>query len=292
VRDRKFAGFSVSTTTAPDSAIGTYYDQGDTVDSSYGEQSDGYGQINHLSEKIYSTSQAISSNGLTCAGHYDSRYKYFVGLGRQVVEDFASDGSHRDKATDYFYSTTTDDLLQTVEYGEVTANPNGTFNDIGSDARATNYTYAQSTSTNLSVPVEKTSGTAFFQATSTATSSASVNVLVVAVVEAEELARMLDSEEVAQVQVALYMTQHTWFRHRHIPSPSAVQVPVVQIPTSVGAPESVSVFDTITAYGGGGGGSDWQPPSSGGSGGGGDASGSSEHPERQDKEMRVHKNKW
>jgi len=107
---------------------------GDTVDSSYGEQSDGYGQINHPFRKdIFDLSGNLKQRTYlrwTLRLHGTST---FVGLGRQVVEDFASDGSHRDKATDYFYSTTTDDLLQTVEYGEVTANPNGTFNDIGSD---------------------------------------------------------------------------------------------------------------------------------------------------------------
>ena len=47
VRDRKFAGFSVATTTAPDSVTGTYYSQGDSLNAAYGEQSDGYAQIGH-----------------------------------------------------------------------------------------------------------------------------------------------------------------------------------------------------------------------------------------------------
>ena len=80
----------------------------------------------------------------------------FVGLGRQMIENFASDGTHRDKATDYLYSSTTDDLIQQIDYGEVTGNSDGTFSDTGSDKRTTNYAYAASSSVNMSLPIEKT----------------------------------------------------------------------------------------------------------------------------------------
>jgi hypothetical protein len=80
----------------------------------------------------------------------------FVGLGQQITEDFASDGTHRDKAVAYQYSSTTDDLIKTIQYGEVTGNSDGTFSDITGDTRTTNVAYAASTSINMSLPVEKT----------------------------------------------------------------------------------------------------------------------------------------
>jgi len=47
VRDRKFSGFANSTESDANTITKTYFNQGDTVNMSLGEQSDGYGQINH-----------------------------------------------------------------------------------------------------------------------------------------------------------------------------------------------------------------------------------------------------
>ena len=65
------------------------------------------------SAKMYLTSQAISSSptftdGIASRGNGS----YFINLGRQVEQDYAADGTHRDKATDYVYSATTDDLIR------------------------------------------------------------------------------------------------------------------------------------------------------------------------------------
>src|SRR5262249_1555430 len=79
----------------------------------------------------------------------------FIGIGSQLVEDFDSNASHRDKATAYTYSSSTDDVLKIVQYGEVTGNSDGTFTDIGTDSRTTNVSYAASSSVNMSLPVEK-----------------------------------------------------------------------------------------------------------------------------------------
>jgi len=61
----------------------------------------------------------------------------FVGLVRQLVQSFASDGTHRDTATEYLYSSTTDDLIETDQYGEVTGNSDGTFSDVPGGSRST-----------------------------------------------------------------------------------------------------------------------------------------------------------
>ena len=80
---------------------------------------------------------------------------FFLNLGRQVEQDYAADRTHRDKATDYAYSTTTGDLLTQIDYGEVTGNSDGTVTDTGTDKHTTQLSYAASSSVNLSLPVEK-----------------------------------------------------------------------------------------------------------------------------------------
>src|SRR5262249_12590482 len=47
VRDRTFAGFASSTVSDATTVTTSYFDQGDTANTALGEQSDGYGQINH-----------------------------------------------------------------------------------------------------------------------------------------------------------------------------------------------------------------------------------------------------
>jgi hypothetical protein len=124
VRDRKFAGFASTTATLLDSIVKTFFNQGNGTTTSLGEQSDGYAQINHPFRKdIFDLSgNLIQSNFYRWDSFDRGNNASFVNLGRQVEQDYALDGTHRDKATDYTYSTTTDDLVQQVDYGEVTGN--------------------------------------------------------------------------------------------------------------------------------------------------------------------------
>jgi hypothetical protein len=159
VFDRKFAGFAVATTTTPIATTVTYYSQGATSSAIVaGDQSDGYEQLDFpyrqdtftpsgtaVQKIFYQYNPIINGNG------------QFVGLTRQLEQDYAADGSHVDKDTDYVYSTTTDDLLQTLNYGQVTGNSDGTFStSSASSLRTTVISYAASSSVNLSVPDEKT----------------------------------------------------------------------------------------------------------------------------------------
>jgi RHS repeat-associated protein len=157
VRDRKFAGFASATVNAPDSVTTAYFDQGDNIDTTNGEQSDGYAQINHPFRKdIYDLSSNLKQRTYSRWDAYPHGNSTFVGLGQQLTEDFASDGSHRDKAIAYQYSSTTDDVVRVTQYGEVTGNSDGTFTDITGDSRTTNIAYAASSSINMNLPVEKT----------------------------------------------------------------------------------------------------------------------------------------
>src|SRR5262249_52496901 len=123
----------------------TYYDQGALAQIGHPFQSD----ILDLSSNVQKRS--LFRWDTTTHGNGS-----FIGLGRQVAEEFGADGSHRDSAVDYSYSTSTDDLTQKIEYGEVTANADGTITDIGTDKRTTNISYAASSSVNMTLPSEKT----------------------------------------------------------------------------------------------------------------------------------------
>jgi YD repeat-containing protein len=155
-RERKFAGFASSTITAPDSITTSYFNQGDGVNATIGEQSDGYSQISHaFRTDIFDLSNNIKQRTYLKWDAYAHGDSTFVGLGRQMVETFAADGSHRDRDTEYQYSSTTDDLIKSIDYGEVVGNSDGTFSDITGDTRTTTMSYVASSSVNMSLPSEK-----------------------------------------------------------------------------------------------------------------------------------------
>src|SRR6266851_1196316 len=279
VRNRKFAGFANSTESDANTLTTTYYDQGDTINTSLGEQNDGYGQINHP----FRIDVAKKSNGQLMRQTFDrwdatSTFignTTFVQLARQVVQDYGPSGDHRDTATDYTYSTSTGNVTQIARYGEVAGNSDGTFSDINNDGSVTTNTYAHSTSTILNVLIEKGTGPAIFASSSTSTLWTLANVLVVGGGGGGGAGFNngrgggagggggVDLDPVHPVSIQSYSITVGAGGAGSTDSNFA------------GSSGSNSVFDTITAYGGGGGGSDWQGPSSGGSGGGGDASGSS-----------------
>lgn len=158
IRDRKFAGFALSTSTSPDSVAVTYFSQGTGLNTTLGEQTNGYAQINRPFRKdLFDLSNVLKKHTYYRWDSSTIASSTFVGLGRELILDYATDGStHRDKGTDFLYASTTNDLLRTIEYGEVSGSSDGTFSDIGTDKRTTLFTYTASTSVNMSVPRSKT----------------------------------------------------------------------------------------------------------------------------------------
>src|SRR5262249_54515371 len=106
VFDRKFAGFASTTELALDRAVTTYFSQNEATSTLLGEQAEG------LAKSARPLGKAVA----TPAGklvqktffRWDPTWhgnSVFVGLGRQVQQDYAADGTHRDKATDSAYSS-------------------------------------------------------------------------------------------------------------------------------------------------------------------------------------------
>jgi len=81
---------------------------------------------------------------------------YYTPLISESVQDWEGGGTHKDRAVEYIYATTTGNLLKQIERGEVTGSSDGTYTDVGSDTRTTVFTYSATTSVNLTLPTSKT----------------------------------------------------------------------------------------------------------------------------------------
>ncbi len=157
IKDKKFSGFAISTTTAPDSITATYFSQADGLQSSLGEQNDSFAHINKPFRKdIFDLTLNPIQRTYYRWDTSDASGSIFTGLGSEMSFNFGSGGTHKDKATTYAYSSGTRDVTQMIEYGEVTGSVAGTFTDIGSDKRTTIFSYVASTTVNMSLPKGKT----------------------------------------------------------------------------------------------------------------------------------------
>ena len=157
VYDRKFAGFASTTETRPDKTTVRYYHQGTLMQTALGEQSNGYAHINHpFREDVFTPSGTSVQKTFYRWDPYTNASSTLILLGRKLEQNYASNGTHRDKDTDYAYATSTGDIIRINDFGEVSGNSNGTFSDISGDSRTTRFTYAASSSVFMSVPIQKT----------------------------------------------------------------------------------------------------------------------------------------
>lgn len=157
VRERKFAGFYNITETTPHAVTRTYFNQGDSINTAEGEQSDGYAQTNRPFREDILDSMGAATLQRTYF-RWDTATtggSTHLGLGRKMEWSMGTAGAHKDRATEYAYSTTTRDLVREIDYGEINGATNGGFTDVLSDIRTSYISYAASSSINLSVPIRK-----------------------------------------------------------------------------------------------------------------------------------------
>jgi len=162
-QNRKFQGFGIVKRSDSNGNFSkAFYHQGNgNVDSSYS-----FGEYNDTESKMYYPYRVDNienltggnATGTTAIYRWDEKDlgngRKFPYLRDEINLEFNGDSTHRDSATSYDYSTTTGNLIEKIERGEVTAEvtnsiATGNFSDILSDKRTTTYTYATSSTSNL-----------------------------------------------------------------------------------------------------------------------------------------------
>jgi RHS repeat-associated protein len=154
--DKKFAGFAeIDKTDNAGNVTKTFYHTGSGTDSGHGQYQDNYwkigrpyrvetyGSTGSLFEKTINKWDTATST-TSVAG--------FVKLAQTVQFSYDGRATHTDKAEAHTYDNTNGNVTQTVEYGEVTGNDDGTLSDTGTDKLTTDFAFATS-STNAVVSV-------------------------------------------------------------------------------------------------------------------------------------------
>lgn len=146
--DRKFAGFGLTTKTDSGGTVTkTYYHQGNvsSATAALGEYNDNRAKIGKpYRTELYNKAGVLQSTQITKWDSKDIKTGWtFVYLATVLSRLYNSAGASKDSAVTYAYNTGNGNLNQKKEWGEVTGANNGTFTDIGTDSRTTDYTYAQ-----------------------------------------------------------------------------------------------------------------------------------------------------
>jgi RHS repeat-associated protein len=147
---RKFAGFGAITEVTDLSNKTTLYHQGNGNQS--GESGDDYAKIgrSYASQITEAGSGNLFESVVNLyATSTPAASSTYVRLATTTKRDFDGDADRKDSAVTYVNSLTNGNLLQQIEWGEVTANADGTFTDTGTDKRTTTYTYASNTVANI-----------------------------------------------------------------------------------------------------------------------------------------------
>ena len=143
--DKEFAGYSlVSQTDSVGNITKTYYHTANESDSTRGEYNDEYWKIG----KAYRVEAMNSSGNLyfKTINRWDSydlgNGSKFVRLAQTVNYTFDGDATQKDTAESYTYDNTNGNLIQKIQYGEVSGADDGTFLDVGNDKFINDYVYA------------------------------------------------------------------------------------------------------------------------------------------------------
>lgn len=156
---RRIAGFnSILKTDTAGNVLISYFHQGNGNATSSSEQDDRDSKIgkSYRSESYDSTGNLYSLiinkwNSFNRGGPAN-----FVYLATSTELDYDGNASHRDRAVEYTYATTTGNPTRITNWGEVTASTTGQFTDIGTDKLVRDLSYAASTTGYFILPAVDT----------------------------------------------------------------------------------------------------------------------------------------
>jgi len=136
--ERNFAGFGHITKTEENRSTVSYYHNGTDSDISLIGRK--------YKQEIYDSLDQLVQRSWDNWTHTDlGNDNDFVYLTDQIIMSYDGQSSHVDKATSYDYDTSTGNLLEKIEWGEVSADTDGNYIDISGDDRTTSYTYVTTT---------------------------------------------------------------------------------------------------------------------------------------------------
>ena len=154
--DRKFAGFgTIAKTDSSGNVTSNFFHLGNGSDTAKGEFNDSYAKIG----RVYRTEiiDAQNKKFASTINRWDQADQgggsSFVFLSQSASQTFDTttltpQAPHRDTATAFTYNSSNGNLLTKTDYGEVQANDDGSFSDIGNDTVVTTDSYAQGGSSN------------------------------------------------------------------------------------------------------------------------------------------------
>ena len=157
--DRKFVGFEkvVKIDSNGNKTI-SYFHQGNGNNESYEEQNDHWAKTG----KLYKLEEKDSSNILyyrviNLWDTYDlGNNRSFVKLSQSLEQTLDGDSTHKDRASSYSYDNANGNLLQQIEWGEVTGQSSGSFTDTGTDKFTSTFTYADNSAETIFLPASET----------------------------------------------------------------------------------------------------------------------------------------
>lgn len=138
--DRQFARFGVITKTETDRESLSYFNQGDDDGSLIGfvdktEIYDNSGNLFHRTINTWENTDLGDDND-------------FVYLSQKLEMSYNGDTTHRDTATAYSYDSSTGNLTESINYGEVTGNEDGSFTDVAGNEESTTTSLSYATDSN------------------------------------------------------------------------------------------------------------------------------------------------
>jgi RHS repeat-associated protein len=152
VNDRELAGFGKVTITDPlNNKVVHYFHQGGGFDgSALGESQDNWALIGQMyrSESFDPQGNLLQRSINTWTTNSLGTKRYFINQQSSTSSTF-NNSQLKSTATSYVYDQSNGNLLETLEHGEVTANNDGTFTDIGNDHRKSISTYVKNDSKNI-----------------------------------------------------------------------------------------------------------------------------------------------
>lgn len=157
--DKRFAGFQIiNKTDALGNVTKQYFHQGDDTNSALGEYADHPAKINLMyREDLLDANGQLQAQTLNTFDVADlGNNRKYVFNSKTSKKSYDSTGAHKDSAASFEFNNVNGNLTKKTEWGEVLAQNDGTFTDVGADAKIHAYSYAGNGGSIIGLPSQET----------------------------------------------------------------------------------------------------------------------------------------